>query len=206
MLEIVSGAIYLFLFLNNAAALRWESFEGRNRRALLITTKFLLSPRHSLSIFDSISLSFSFCFSPPSSLSILVPIMPIRSTITLHFHWQRFISIFRSFLLGVKCSAIGSCKSSFRWLLFFLAEAASLDFSHWENSCRPHVDSTSWPRANDAAVPPSTDCQIGAEKVRNCALLRREIACTSRMLRALSRTVCEIDERESVWLRIVAII
>jgi len=44
LLEIVSGAIYLFLSLNNAASLRWGSFEGRNRRAPLITSEFLLSP------------------------------------------------------------------------------------------------------------------------------------------------------------------
>jgi len=122
------------------------------------------------------------------SLSVLISITPICSTITPRFRWQRFISIFRSFPLGVKCSAIGSRERSSRWLLFSLAEAASLDFSRRENSRRPHVDSASWPRANDAAVPRSTDCQIGAEKVRNCAL-RREIACTSRMLRVLSRSI-----------------
>lgn len=67
MLEIVSRAIYLFLSLNNAAALRWESFEGRNRRAPLITTEFPLFlgscclfsiPSHFFSLPFTILLSF----------------------------------------------------------------------------------------------------------------------------------------------------
>jgi len=182
MLEIVSGTIYLFLSLNNA--LRWELFEDRNRRSSDYDRVSSLSL--TLAVFDSVSLYFSLLLS--YSLSVLISITPICSTITLRFQWQRFISIFRSFLLGVKCSAIGSCERSSRWLLFSLAEAASLDFSRQENSRRPHVDSASWPRANDAAVPRSTDCQIGAEKVRNCTL-RREIACTSRMLRVLSHSM-----------------
>lgn len=132
-----------------------------------------------LSIFDSVPL----CFSLLSSLSVLIPITPIRSTITLRFQWQRFISIFWSFLLGVKCSAIGLCERSSRWL-FFLAEAASLDFSRRENSRRPHVDSASWPAQT---MPLFYDRQIVrlTEKVRNCALQHCEIVPTSRMLRIL---------------------
>lgn len=75
MLGIVSGAIYLFLSLNNAALLRWESFEGRNRRASLITAKCLLSLSLSLtlgvSIFDLVS---PFLHLPLLSLSFLFPL------------------------------------------------------------------------------------------------------------------------------------
>jgi len=88
LLEIVSGAIYLFLSLNNAASLRWGSFEGRNRRAPLITSEFLLSPR--LSPPPPPGRLFPItpaCF--PSALPPLPPLTsrdyraPIRSAITL---------------------------------------------------------------------------------------------------------------------------
>ena len=91
MLEIVSGAIYLFLFLNNAAVLRWESFESRNRRAPLITTVV-----SSLSI--SLSLSLFLPLSPPLSLSLSLSLsrFPLIFDSVSFFYYLLFLFQFLS--------------------------------------------------------------------------------------------------------------
>jgi len=87
MLEIVSGAIYLFLFLNNAAVLRWESFESRNRRAPLITTVVSsLSISLSLSLFLPLSPPLSLCLSLSLSLGSLLFSTPSLSSTIFSFY------------------------------------------------------------------------------------------------------------------------
>lgn len=132
----------------------------------------------------------SLCFSLPSSLSALVSITPIRSTITLRFQWQRFISIFLEFPAG--------CQMFSYWIVRMFFPAGF--FFHSRKQLRSILSARKF--ASTAPLialrdPAQTmpllfhDRQIVrlAEKVRNCALQRREIASTSRMLRTLSRSM-----------------
>lgn len=132
---------------------------------------------------------FRLRFSLASSLSVLVSITPIRSTITLRFQWQRFISIFLEFPARCQMFSYWIVRTFFPLAPFFTRGSSSARFL----SPRKFVSTAPLIALRDPAqtMPLFHGRQIVrlAEKVRNCALQRREIASTSRMLRTLSRSM-----------------
>lgn len=135
-------------------------------------------------LFSTPSLRFSLA----SSLSVLVSITPIRSTITLRFQWQRFISIFLEFPARCQMFSYWIVRTFFPLAPFFTRGSSFARFL----SLRKFVSTAPLIALRDPAqtMPLFHGRQIVrlAEKVRNCALQRREIASMSRML-LLSRSM-----------------